>query len=95
MHELCKEQEKLHRRICAKEVDIAQDVEWLREEYSPSNMMQQLMGRLCSTSGMVKKLMIGFGTVRSLFGGSKQRCECGCVECTCSDGVCSCGCCED
>lgn len=88
MYELRIEKEKLHRMMSAKEADLEEDWEWVKEKYSPRNLINELLCKVYSTSGIVRKVMIGFETIKSLFSGGRKhhqsRCRCGC-GCDCED----------
>lgn len=74
MYELSKEKHNLHRQMRVKERELEQDWEWLKEKCSPRNMIKELMGKVYCSSGIARKIMIGFGTMKSLFHGGKSHC---------------------
>lgn len=81
MYELHKEKHKLHKQIRMKEEELEQDWEWLKEKCSPRNMVRELMNRAYCASGTARKMMVGFNSIRSLFGGGRaHRSGCGCED---------------
>lgn len=83
MDELRVEKEKLHRLIRMKEEHLEQDWEWLKEKYSPRNLINELICKTYQSSGIIRKVMLGFGTIKSFLCGEKShhsRCRCGCED---------------